>query len=94
MLYWCSLDLDPKTGLLDGVGQTYGPSALKAKKTDDPDTPWIQEALSGPYADEFKRAMQKEIEELEEHKTWTLVSIVARLPKAPNWAWKIKRLPD
>ena len=46
---------------------------FKAKKGNDPDTPGMMEALSGPHCDEFMEAMKNEISELEHHGTWTVV---------------------
>ena len=37
------------------------PWALKSKASRDPDLPTIREALSGPYAEYFWKAMDKEI---------------------------------
>ena len=46
---------------------------FKAKKGNDPDTPGIMEALSGPHRNEFMEAMKNEIAELEHHGTWKVV---------------------
>ena len=46
------------------------PMALKAKATKDPDLPSLKESLSGPYAEQFWQAMDKEIESLESKGTW------------------------
>jgi hypothetical protein len=40
--------------------------ALKTKKSKDPGIPLTREALSGPYAEDFWKAMDDEIESLEE----------------------------
>ena len=47
--------------------------ALKAKKSKDPDLPSTQEALAGPMAEHFWKAMDKEVTSLEEKGTWTVV---------------------
>ena len=49
------------------------PMALKAKKTKDPDLPSTREALAGPHAEHFWKAMDKEIESLESKGTWDVV---------------------
>ena len=41
-----------------------------AAKNNDPDTPDIRTALEGESADEFKKAMKKEIKALQDRKTW------------------------
>ena len=54
--------------------------------------------MAGPYRAEYKKAMQKEIDELTEHNIWTLVPRntvpegVTILPS--TWAFKIKHYPD
>ena len=61
------------------------PGLFKAKKTNDPDTPGIFEALSGPYRDEFLKAMQAEIEELEHHGTWKVIRRSETPPKLEEY---------
>ncbi|MGH3053412.1 MAG: reverse transcriptase domain-containing protein [Gaiellaceae bacterium] len=74
------------------------PHAMKAKKTQDPDTPTFDQAMNGPHREEFIEAMRNEVSELEEHGTWTTVyksdvpDGVKILPS--TWAFKIKRYPD
>ena len=80
---------------------------FEAKKGNDPDTPNICEALTGPYHDEFLEAMSIEIDELEAHGTWTVVNITDVKPLTRpdgttytpqivpvTWAYKIKRWPS
>ena len=43
------------------------PTLFKAKKTSDPDTPSINEALSGKHRDDFIEAMRNEINELKKY---------------------------
>ena len=75
------------------------PKMLKASKPNrDPDLPNIQEALSGPYREQFLEAMAKEIKELEDHGTWEVVER-STLPEGVNvlpstWAFRVKRYPD
>eukprot|EP00957_Ditylum_brightwellii_P116086 8855995-Ditylum_brightwellii.AAC.1 len=46
--------------------------ALEAAKS-DPDTPSFKEALSGNHAAEFKEATTKEVDALQERRTWNLI---------------------
>jgi hypothetical protein len=73
------------------------PSALKAA-TKDPDSPSFQEAMTGPYREEFLEAMRTEISELEAHNCWDVVA-ASNLPEGAKilptmWVFKIKRFPD
>jgi hypothetical protein len=68
------LATDPDTGIIDDVpGPEVLGAMLKAKKGYDPDTPNYGQAMRGPYHEEFLSAMQKEIQELSAHGTWTAV---------------------
>ena len=72
--------------------------ALKAKKSKDPDIPSTREALLGPYAEDFWRAMDDEIQSLEAKGTWKVVEQSA-LPSDDKvipgtWSHRIKRRPD
>jgi hypothetical protein len=60
---------------LDGVHPAIAqfPAALKAAKK-DPDSPSFQEAMTGPYREEFLEAMQTEVSELESHNCWDVVA--------------------
>ena len=74
------------------------PMALKAKATKDPDLPSLKESLSGPYAEQFWQAMDKEIESLESKGTWDVVDR-STVPKGVRvipgtWSQRIKRHPD
>ena len=96
-----SLLVDPDTGLYDAVHHTalnLYPNIFKASAIHDPDSPTLHEAISGVHREEFLDAMMKEIQELEEHGTWTVIKR-SSLPKDINvlpstWAFKIKRYPD
>ena len=67
MNYATALAMDPEFGILDGLSSlppdalTRNPYMFKAKKTSDPDTPSIKEALTGPFRDEFLEGMALEI---------------------------------
>lgn len=98
--YLLALLTDVDTGGLDGLhpGIIQFPSALKASRTHDPDTPTYTEAMNGMHREEFMEAMTNEIKELEDHKTWTTVQ-KSSLPKhvrvlPSTWAYRIKRYPD
>ena len=73
------------------------PATFKAKLSKDPDLPTVQESLTGPYAEEFWKAMDKEIRSLEGKGTWIVVER-SSLPDGTTvvpgtWAQRIKRLP-
>ena len=77
--YTVAMALDPASGVMTDTS-LFTPDFLnrhrmmfKAKKGNDPDTPGMMEALSGPHRDEFMEAMKNEISELEHHGTWTVV---------------------
>ena len=88
---WAALD-----DLHPGIGQF--PQALKASKTSDPDLPSLHEARRGEHWDAFKSAMDKEINQLEEHGTWHWVerkSLAHGTNVLPTtWVLRIKRYPD
>ena len=96
-----TLVIDPDYGVLDDLPMhvfTNSPQFFKAGKKHDPDTPTIKEALGGPHRREFIKAMKKEVEELEEHNTWTIMNR-SDIPEGANivpstWAFKIKRAPS
>ena len=71
---------------------------FRAKKGNDPDTPSMMEALSGPHREEFMEAMQNEITELEHHGTWKVVKRGSLPPDAKilpgTWAFRVKRFPS
>jgi hypothetical protein len=73
-------------------------AAFKAKASRDPDLPSTYEALSGPHAEDFWAAMDKEVKSLEKMGTWKVVersSLPATTKVIPGtWAHRIKRFPD
>ena len=100
MAYIHALLLDQEHGVMDSllpqVLESYYP-LFKANKR-DPDVLILAEATAGPHREQFLEAMKKEIEELEEHDTWSVVRR-ADLPSGchvipSTWALKIKRYPD
>jgi Reverse transcriptase (RNA-dependent DNA polymerase) len=98
--YLYALLMDPEFGIMENIfphAISQVPSMLKATKS-DPDCPTLQEALAGPQREEFLEAMAKEIEELEQHGTWTVTQKSA-VPEGANilpstWVLRIKRYPD
>jgi hypothetical protein len=84
---------------LEGVHPAIAqfPAALKASKK-DPDSPSFQEAMTGPYREQFLEAMRVEVSELESHKCWDVVAATV-VPEGAKvlptmWVFKIKRFPD
>ena len=74
------------------------PYELKASVIHDPDTPRLHEAVGEDHQEEFIIAMGKDIAEIKELNTWTVVR-KSSLPKGANllpstWAFKIKQYPD
>lgn len=58
--------------------------------TSDPST--VEEALSGPYAIQWKEAMNEEYKSLIENNTWELTSLPSNKYAIPcKWVYKIKR---
>ena len=74
------------------------PLGLKATKQKDPDLPTYQEAMTGEWAEEFVKAMEAEVMQLEAHKTWELVprsTVPEGVSVLPGtWAFRIKRFPN
>ena len=79
-----------------GVMDITDPRAYAAKlRGGDADNPTFQQAMNGPEADEYIKAMKLEIDTLVAQRTWDPV------PREKNmnvlkgtWAFKLKRLPD
>ena len=98
--YHTALQTDPYSGLVDDLHPSIlqYPSALKAKKKYDADNPSLRQALSGPHAKEFRKAMDKEIQDLERLETWEVVprsELKAGSKVIPGlWVQRIKRKPD
>ena len=72
-------------------------AGLVSKKKEDPDYPRFHQAMAGPHRAEFQIGMKKEIKELEERSTWTVVKR-SSIPEGANvlpvtWAFRIKRFP-
>ena len=72
----------------------FSPTAL-AIKANNEDTPRWHEAIYGPHANGFWKAMEDEITQLREKNAW---DVVQRTPTmkviAGTWAFRIKRYPD
>ena len=76
-------------------------NSFAAGKNKDEDSPSYFKAMTGPYEEQFREAMNKEIEGLVKRKTWDLVSkgsIGKENPKGElllnTWAFKVKRHTD
>lgn len=73
--------------------------AMAAKSgANDPDLPSLIEALSGPYANEWREAMTEEIKALLDQNTWTVIE-KSKLPSdakivPSTCAFRIKRFPN
>ena len=100
MLHHQAMGFDPIGGFQEDIHPwtTQTPWAFKAKASKDPDLPSIQEALTGPHADSFWEAMEKDVSTLEAMGTWDVVPR-ATMPKGSQaipgtWAFRIKRFPD
>ena len=110
--YAYSLAFDPSIGMVPSSTSLEpdfflkNPNMLKAGKHDK-DSPGIVETLTGPYRNEFLDAMKLEIEELENHNTWTIMKRCdipeEKLPDGSSanpkvllgtWVFKIKRFPS
>jgi hypothetical protein len=100
LAYVADLSTDFDTGLLNCTD----PRAYVAKtRNKDPDTPTYQAAMTGPHADEYRKAMELEIRQLLIQRTWNRISR-DDVPTNSNgkkqrilpgtWAFKLKRLPD
>ena len=101
MMQQSALGYNPDTGAIEDQHPwtTQTPWALKAsKKSRDPDLPTIREALTGPHAEYFWEAMDKEITTLQKMDTWEIVprsSLPSGAKPVPGtWAFRVKRYPD
>ena len=94
--------LDAHPGVLQSpfmLKHPLGPAAFKAKKkVKDPDLPSLKESLNSPQAEEWWKAMDKEIESLEAKGTWTVIDR-SDVPDGcsvipATWVQRLKRHPD
>ena len=70
------------------------PFAL-AVKANSEDTPNWYQAMNGPLADGYWKAMETEITTLEEKQSWVIVDREPHMNVLPStWAFKCKRFPD
>jgi hypothetical protein len=96
--YLCILADKCGTGNIEDLHvQMLSPLILAAKTAaSKEDNPTWWQAMNGPYAEEYWKAAQLEIETLEKIKAWTVVprtdDITNVLPS--TWAFKVKRYPD
>jgi len=82
-------------GSIEGLPPTIGEcmQALKAKKYDE-DNPHYNQAILGKHANEYKAAMEIEVQALERVNTWTEM-LKSDVPKGCTvlpltWAFKLK----
>ena len=82
MLTYNSVGIDATTGFQEDIHPwtVQAPWALKAKASKDPDLPSVREAVMGPHAKEFWKAMESEIKTLEGMDTWDVVPLYLGLP--------------
>ena len=79
-----------------GIENATDPRAYASKAMkNDPDMPTFHQAMNGPFAEEYIKAMQLEVATLVQQRTWKTV------PRTPDlnvlkgtWVFKLKRLPD
>ena len=72
--------------------------AYKAKKSSDPDYPTVRQSLTGPNAELWWEAMDKELQSIIDMDSWEIVprSSIPRGTKVipGTWALCLKRFPD
>ena len=99
LVSWLTEQFDPEESFLDESRPDISLRAFKAaKKGSNPDLPNHQEAMEGEHQEEFKKAMQKEVEQLERHGIWQGV-LRSSVPEGAEivpltWAFHIKRKPS
>ena len=70
LVAWLTSLIDPEEAFLDKSVPDLSLKAFKvAKKGTNPDLPSFREAMEGEHWEQFKAAMQKEVEQLEGHGT-------------------------
>jgi hypothetical protein len=69
--------------------------AAKKKKNYDADCTNLFQAMNGEFAEQYLKAMKKEIQTLIAQKTWKTVPLseATRVIKS-TWVFKLKRFPD
>ena len=70
------------------------PLCYKTKSKNDADLPNYHEAMTGEHSEEFKKAMDSELEGLIKRNTWSLVPRGNHKVIPGTWAFRIKRKPD
>ena len=87
----------PDKHTMEDIMVTYvNPLVLAAKTTaSSADNPTWDQAMKGPFAEEYWRAAEVEVETLEKIKAWTVVEREDGMNVLPGtWAFKLKRYPD
>ena len=79
------------------VSVNYADPFVLAAKTaaSSADNPTWDQAMKGPFAEEYWRAAELEVETLERIRAWIVVERTADMNVLPGtWAFKCKRYPD
>ena len=94
LVYLSSMYVCHDTGLENITDPRMYLARSKTKK-DNPDMPSFQQAMHGPDADKWIKAMQFEVATLVQQNTWTPVQRTKDMNVLKGtWAFKLKRLPD
>jgi hypothetical protein len=101
--YWTLLHMSPDSDELESVEAYFTHMAFaavqrKRHKTPDPDSPNFRDAMSGQHRVEFQKAMEVEIAQLVDKKTWHAI-LRSNVPPGHKiipltWVFRIKRLPN
>jgi len=88
--------LDPNFDIGAFTAEYIEPMMLAAKTTaSDADNPNWNQAMNGPFAEEYWEAAKCEVETLEKIDTWEVVERQEDMNVLPStWAFKCKRFPD
>lgn len=85
------------TRLIDEVMEArLHPTLAAFHGLEHPDEPrTVKEALSRPDAEDWRHAMERELQSLEDNKTWTLTELPpGRQPIKSKWVFKLKTAPN
>jgi hypothetical protein len=80
------------------VNSSMVPIAFKMKAQSDPDMPRYHEAMAGPQREEYQKAMDEEMGQLDKLNAWTIMR-KQDVPEGANvlpltWVLRVKRYPD
>jgi hypothetical protein len=87
---------DTLQGEIEDIHPLAGLQAYAATKQRDPDTMTLERAMREPDAEEFIKAMEKELQDHTERGHWEIVpaSLVPKTAKPINMVWSMKRKRD